>query len=117
MKNLCPCRGTGDAPVGGSRQREDVTLRWPIGYNNANTGLAFSPDIAGEGITLADGNTYHTGDLKPTWVEMEKILSEITGNNVIFETTGQGNGDAKDLTTGKNSLEDVDMVLGTHRLS
>ncbi|MBR0229280.1 MAG: hypothetical protein IJQ62_13120, partial [Clostridia bacterium] len=44
---------------------EDVTLRMAVGYNNANTGLAFSADIAGEGITLADGNTYHTGDLKP----------------------------------------------------
>ena len=26
---------------------EDVTLRMAVGYNNANTGLAFSPDIAG----------------------------------------------------------------------
>ena len=51
---------------------EDVTLRMAVGYNNANTALAFSPDIAGDGITLADGNTYHTGDLKPTWVEMER---------------------------------------------
>ena len=35
---------------------EDVTLRMAVGYNNANTGLAFSPDIAGDGITLADGH-------------------------------------------------------------
>ena len=54
---------------------EDVILRMAVGYNNANTGLAFSADIAGEGITLADGITYHTGDLKPTWVEMEKVLN------------------------------------------
>ena len=92
---------------------EDVTLRMAVGYNNANTGLAFSPDIAGEGITLADGNTYHTGDLKPTWVEMEKILSEITGNNVIVDGTPyQGNGDAKEFDYWKEQLENVDMVLG-----
>ena len=92
---------------------EDVTLRMAVGYNNANTGLAFSPDIAGEGITLADGNTYHTGDLKPTWVEMEKILSEITGNNVIVDGTPyQGNNDAKEFDYWKEQLENVDMVLG-----
>ncbi len=92
---------------------EDVTLRMAVGYNNANTGLAFSPDIAGEGITLADGNTYHTGDLKPTWVEMEKILSEITGNNVIVDGSPyQGNGDAKEFDYWKEQLENVDMVLG-----
>ena len=83
---------------------EDVTLRMAVGYNNANTGLAFSPDIAGEGITLADGNTYHTGDLKPTWVEMEKILSEITGNNVIVDGTHtRATAMPRNLTTGKNS--------------
>jgi len=92
---------------------EDVTLRMAVGYNNANTGLAFSPDIAGEGITLADGKTYHTGDLKPTWVEMEKILSEITGNNVIVDGTPyQGNGDTKEFEYWKEQLENVDMVLG-----
>ncbi len=92
---------------------EDVTLRMAVGYNNANTGLAFSPDIAGDGITLADGNTYHTGDLKPTWVEMEKILSEITGNNVIVDGSPyQGNGDAKEFEYWKEQLENVDMVLG-----
>ena len=92
---------------------EDVTLRMAVGYNNANTGLAFSPDIAGDGITLADGNTYHTGDLKPTWVEMEKILSEITGNNVIVDGSSyQGNGDAKEFDYWKEQLENVDMVLG-----
>ena len=92
---------------------EDVTLRMAVGYNNANTGLAFSPDIAGDGSTLADGNTYHTGDLKPTWVEMEKILSEITGNNVIVDGTPyQGNNDAKEFDYWKEQLENVDMVLG-----
>ena len=93
---------------------EDVTLRMAVGYNNANTGLAFSADIAGEGITLADGVTYHTGDLKPTWVEMEKVLSELTGNNIIIDGSAyQGNGDAKEFDYWKEQLDKVDMVLGT----
>ncbi len=93
---------------------EDITLRMATGYNNANTGLAFSADIAGEGITLADGVTYHTGDLKPTWVEMEKILSGLTGKNVIIDGSYyQGNSDAKEFDYWKEQLEQVDMVPGT----
>lgn len=92
---------------------EDITLRMAVGYNNANTGLAFSADIAGEGITLADGNTYHTGDLKPTWVEMEKVLSELTGNNVIIDGSAyQGNSDSKEFDYWKEQLDKVDMVFG-----
>ncbi len=92
---------------------EDVTLRMAVGYNNANTGLAFSADIAGEGITLADGITYHTGDLKPTWVQMEKVLSEITGNNVIIDGSSyQGNSDSKEFDYWKEQLDKVDMVFG-----
>ncbi len=92
---------------------EDITLRMAVGYNNANTGLAFSADIAGEGITLADGNTYHTGDLKPTWVEMEKVLSEITGSNVIIDGSFyQGNSDSKEFDYWKEQLDKVDMVYG-----
>ena len=92
---------------------EDVTLRMAVGYNNANTGLAFSADIAGEGITLADGVTYHTGDLKPTWVEMEKVLSELTGNNIIIDGSAyQGNSDSKEFDYWKEQLDKVDMVFG-----
>ncbi len=97
---------------------EDITLRMAVGYNNANTGLTFSPDIAGEGITLGDGNTYHTGDLKPTWVEMEKILSEITGKNIIIDgSMYQGNGDAAEFDYWKEQLDKVDMVLSTSALA
>ena len=59
-----------------SASAESVVLRMATGYNNAKTGLFFDASIAGEGITLADGVTYNTGDLKHTWVEMQKILSE-----------------------------------------
>ena len=42
---------------------EDVTLRMAVGYNNANTGLAFSPDIAGDGITAVEEFGKHPFDL------------------------------------------------------
>ena len=40
-----------------------VTLRMATGYNSVKTGITFDPETAGEGITLADGKTYNTGDL------------------------------------------------------
>ena len=91
-----------------------ITLRMATGYNNANTGLAFSADIAGEGITLADGVTYHTGDLKPTWVEMEKVLSALTGNEITIDGSYyQGNSDSKEFDYWKEQMDQVDMVPGT----
>ena len=93
---------------------EDVTLRMATGYNSAKTGLVFDAEVAGEGITLADGVTYHTGDLKPTWVEMEKVLSELTGNNIIIDGSYyQGNSDSKEFDYWKEQLDQVDMVPGT----
>ena len=52
----------------------ETVLRMATGYNSVKTGIVFDSETAGEGITLADGVTYHTGSLKPTWVELEKIL-------------------------------------------
>jgi putative aldouronate transport system substrate-binding protein len=83
-----------------------TTLRLACGYNNAKTGIAFSADIAGEGITLPDGKTYHTGDLKPTWAELEKILG------VKLEDKYQGNSATNEFAFWKEKLEQVDMVIG-----
>ncbi|MBQ4187106.1 MAG: hypothetical protein II642_04400, partial [Firmicutes bacterium] len=44
---------------------DGTVLRMATGYNSSKTGLFFDAEVAGEGITLADGNTYHAGDLKP----------------------------------------------------
>lgn len=96
-----------------SASAESVVLRMATGYNNAKTGLFFDAETAGEGITLADGNTYNTGDLKPTWVEMEKVLSEKTGNTVTFENKFQGSSAAKEFEYWKAQLDQVDMVTGT----
>ncbi len=85
-----------------------TTLRMATGYNNPKTGIAFDPEVAGEGIKLADGNTYHAGDLKPTWAELEKLL------NVKYTSlfTGAGS-DSKEFDYWKEQLDQVDMLSGT----
>ena len=87
---------------------EGTTLRMATGYNNADTGLFFSAKIAGDGITLADGKTYLTGDLKPTWVAVENKL------NIKFENKWRGEGSAeKEFNYWQSQLDQVDMVSGT----
>ncbi|MBQ7850869.1 MAG: hypothetical protein IJ343_14175 [Clostridia bacterium] len=86
---------------------EGTVLRMATGYNNAKTGLFFSPDVAGAGITLADGKTYNAGDLKPTWVEVENVLG------VKFEDKYQGNGSSAEFDFWKDRLAEIDMISGT----
>lgn len=86
---------------------QGTILRMATGYNNAKTGLFFNAEVAGEGITLADGVTYHSGDLKPTWVEVQNVLG------VTFEDKYQGNSAAKEFEYWKDRLSEVDMVSGT----
>ena len=97
----------GAASAEGLTYAEGTVLRMATGYNNAKTGLFFNAEVAGEGITLADGNTYHAGDLKPTWVEVQNVL------NVVFEDKYQGNSAAKEFEYWKDRLNEVDMVSGT----
>ena len=82
-------------------------LRMATGYNSAKAGLFFDAETAGDGIQLADGNTYHTGELKPTWVEVQNQL------NIVFEDQYQGNSASKEFDFWKERLDDVDMVSGT----
>ena len=86
---------------------DGTVLRMATGYNSSKTGLFFDAEVAGEGITLADGNTYHAGDLKPTWVEVENVL------HVVFEDKYQGNSSTKEFEYWKERLTDVDMLSGT----
>ncbi len=85
---------------------DGVTLRMATGYNSTKTGIVFDSEVAGEGITLADGKTYNTGDLKPTWQALEEIL------DVSFESKYQGNSAAKEFEYWKDRLAEVDMVAG-----
>ena len=87
-----------------------TVLRMATGYNSAKTGLFFNADIAGDGITLADGITYHTGDLKPTWVEVQNRLG------MVFEDKYQGNSSSKEFAYWKDQLDQVDMISGTASL-
>ena len=86
---------------------QGTVLRMATGYNSAKTGLFFSADVAGEGITLANGKTYQTGDLKPTWVEVENRLG------MKFEDKYQGNSATKEFEFWKDRLNEVDMISGT----
>jgi len=86
---------------------QGTVLRMATGYNSAKTGLFFDAETAGEGIQLADGKTYQTGDLKPTWVEVENRLG------MKFEDKYQGNSATKEFEFWKDRLNEVDMVSGT----
>ena len=85
---------------------QGTVLRMATGYNSNKTGLFFSADVAGDGIQLADGITYQTGDLKPTWVEVQNRLG------MVFEDKYQGNSATKEFEFWKDRLNEVDMVAG-----
>ncbi len=84
---------------------EGTVLRMATGYNSKKTGIAFDADTAGSGVELA-GVIYRSGDLKPTWVAVEKILG------VEFEDKYQGNSAQKELQFWAERLNEVDFVSG-----
>ncbi|MGN1027412.1 MAG: hypothetical protein ACI4P4_13545 [Faecousia sp.] len=86
---------------------QGTVLRMATGYNSTKTGLFFDAEVAGDGVTLADGKTYHAGDLKPTWVEVQNRLG------MVFEDKYQGNSASKEFDYWKEQLDQVDMVSGT----
>ncbi len=86
---------------------EGTVLRMATGYNSTKTGLFFDAEVAGDGVTLADGITYHAGELKPTWVEVQNRLG------MVFENKYQGNSATKEFEFWKDRLNEVDMVSGT----
>ncbi|MBD5128755.1 MAG: hypothetical protein HDT43_02345 [Ruminococcaceae bacterium] len=86
---------------------QGTVLRMATGYNSAKTGLFFDAETAGSGITLADGKSYGTGDLKPTWVAIQNKLG------MTFEDKYQGNSASKEWDYWKERLSEVDMVCGS----
>ena len=105
--NNTPDGTQGNTPAGSTDYAAGTVLRMATGYNSPKTGLSFDAETAGEGITLADGVTYRAGDLKPTWVEVEKIL------NIKIEDKYQGNGASAEFDYWKERLGEVDLVSGT----
>ena len=102
-----PTPDGGDDPVLKLEYASGTILRMATGYNNAKTGLFFDASVAKDGITLADGKTYNTGDLKPTWVEVEKQLG------VKFENHYQGKSATDEYKFWQERLAEIDMVSGT----
>ena len=87
---------------------DGTVLRMATGYNSTKTGISFTGDSGiADGITLADGVTYHVGDLKPTWVEVENRLK------VDFVDLYTGKNSTKEFDHWKDRLNEVDMVSGT----
>lgn len=103
---------TTDAPAETSALPYDAgtVLRMATGYNSKDTGLSMDAEIAGEGITLADGKTYNTGDLKPTWVEIENRL------NIKIDDQYQGNKASDEFEYWRAQMGNIDMVSGTASL-
>ena len=86
---------------------DGTVLRMATGYNSPQTGISMHADIAGEGIKLADGNTYNAGDLKPTWAALETILK------VEFEDKYQGKKTSEEFPYWEKQMDQIDMVSGT----
>ena len=99
--------GEAAAPAAELTYADGTTLRMATGYNSTKTGLSLDAEVAGEGITLADGITYHAGDLKPTWVQVENVLG------IKIEDKYQGNSASDEFDYWKERMGDVDMVSGT----
>ena len=104
---LLTLAAAGAAVAEDRRYADGTVLRMATGYNSAKTGITFDAETAGEGVTLADGLTYNTGSLKPTWVAAEQILG------VKFENKYQGNSAAKEFEYWRERLAEVDMISGT----
>ena len=99
--------GEDNPPAAQLEFAKGTELRMAVGYNSKKTGLFFDAETAGDGLALADGKTYRSGDLKPTWVEIENILG------MKFVDKYQGNGDSAEWNFWKDQLDQVDMVSGT----
>ena len=91
--------------------KEGTVLRMACGYNSKATGLFFDADFINKNgkdgvITLADGKSYRTGDLKPTWVEVQNRLG------MVFENKYQGNKASDELKFWAEKFSEVDMIAG-----
>ncbi len=85
-------------------------LRMATGYNSPSTGLSFDADTAGSGVTLANGKTYNTGELKPTWVAVEEKLG------FKIDDVYSGKKASEEFDYWKAKMDQVDLVSGTASL-
>lgn len=105
----CGSKSTEDTQTSANLEyAEGTELRVAAGYQKVNEAISFQDaEVTGDGITLADGNTYHTGDLKPTWVHIGEKL------NITFTDKFSGAGSAdKEFAVWENQLDQIDIVAG-----
>lgn len=89
---------------------DGTTLRIAAGYNNEKTGITFTSALIDEAtgnIKLSNGQTYKSGDLKPTWQELEKRL------NVKFEDKYQHKKASEEFPYWKEQMDQIDIVAGS----
>lgn len=88
---------------------EGTELRLAVAHNNTKTTITFQDgSVTGTGLTLADGVTYQTDDLKPVWKELEKVMK------VKFENVYSGKNNVQNEFKHWRSLDfdGVDIVVG-----
>jgi putative aldouronate transport system substrate-binding protein len=89
--------------------KEGTELRVAGGYQKTNEAISFQDaSIVGDGLTLSDGTTYHTNDLKPTW----KYLKDQLKIDFKDKFTGAGSAE-KEWGVWENKLSEVDIVAGS----
>ncbi len=88
---------------------EGTELNLAVTHNSTKTSISFKDSsITGDGLKLADGKTYQTGDLKPVWAELEKTLKVKFKDVYKGETSVQ-----KEYNAWKaDKFEGVDVLVG-----
>lgn len=87
---------------------EGTKLNMAVVHNNAKTTITFDSSLAGDGLKLADGKTYNSGDLKPAWQALQDEL-KVNFNNVYTGATSAAN----EYKAWKNvNFAGVDVVVG-----
>lgn len=87
---------------------EGTKLNMAVVHDNAQTTITFDSKLAGNGLKLADGKTYNTGDLKPAWEALQDKL-KVSFTNVYTGAKSAAN----EYKAWKNlNFEGVDVVVG-----
>lgn len=87
---------------------EGTKLNMAVVHDKPQTTITFDSKLAGNGLKLADGKTYNTGDLKPAWEALQDKL-KVSFTNVYTGATSAAN----EYKAWKNlNFEGVDVVVG-----
>ena len=107
----CGNKGNSETEIvpGNLEYADNTELRIAGGYQKTNEAISFQDaSVVGDGLTLSDGKTYHTNDLKPTWAFLKDELKI----NFVDKFTGAGSAE-KEFGVWENKLNEVDIVAGS----